>query len=80
MKISPTIINKQEMSQPSVISGLQMGMRAPKTDLADAATSQRWFQRNWGNAGSEVDKQTELAPDSLGAFEKKEFSEPRGLH
>ena len=26
-------INKQEMSQPSVISGLQMGMRAPKTEI-----------------------------------------------
>lgn len=40
MKISPTIINKQEMPQPLVISGLQMGIRASKTDLAEAATSQ----------------------------------------
>ena len=31
-------INKQEMSQPSVISGHQMWMRALKTDPADAAT------------------------------------------
>ena len=31
-------IHKQEMSQPSVISGLQMWMRAPKTEPADSAT------------------------------------------
>ena len=80
MKMSPTIINKQEMSQPSVVSGLQMGMRAPKTDPADVATTQQWFLRNWGNTKSEVNKQAELAPDSWGASEKNEFSEPRGLH
>ena len=31
-------INKQEMSQSSVISGLQMWIRSPKTDPADATT------------------------------------------
>ena len=41
-------ISKQEMSQPSVISGHQMWMSAPKTDPADAAT---FHGDCWGAGG-----------------------------
>ena len=43
-------INKWEMSQPSMISGLQMWMRAPKTDPGDAATP---HGDGWGAGGKQ---------------------------
>ena len=76
---------KQEMSQPSAVSCLQMWMRAPKTDPVDASTPHG--DCSWaGDARSchlpllKVNKKTRLAPDSWAAYERNEFSGPRGLH
>ena len=51
-----------------------------------AATTPRWLQRSWGNAlesqlpRQKVNRETWLATDSLGAYERNKFNEPRGLH
>ena len=39
-----------------------------------------WLLRSWGTARSKVSKETGLAPDSWDAYERNEFSEPRGVH
>ena len=69
-------INKQQMSQPSVISGLQMWMRAPKTEI------QCMLPPCWGARGMQEARWTgnRLAPESWGAYERNGNSEPRGLH
>ena len=84
-------INKQEMSQPSGISGLQMWMRAPQTEIQlplptviaeepGEYTKQGKKKINKKRRRSKVNKETELAPDSWGAYERNEFSESRDLH
>ena len=40
----------------------------------------RWLLRSWGNARSKVEQGNRTGPDSWGAYERNEFSEPRGLH
>ena len=40
----------------------------------------QWLLRSWGNARSKVNKETGRAPDMWDAYERNEFSEPRGLH
>ena len=51
-----------------------------------AATTPRWLQRSWGNAlesqlpRQKVNRETWLATDSLGAYERNKFNEPRVLH
>ena len=67
------------MSQPSVISGLQRWMRAPKTAFRGCCQPLQWLLRRWGNARSNVNRKTRLAPDGWGAYESSEISEPRGL-
>ena len=82
--------NKQEMSQTSMISGLQMWMRIPKTVIQQVPPPLWWFLRS-SDWGSECKKQPpatslrwtrkqDLAPDNWGTYEWNEFSEPRGLH
>ena len=75
-------INKQEISQPSVISGLQMWIRVPKTVIQGMLPPPPpwWLLRSWGNARNKVNKKTWLAPDSWDAYERNEFSEPKGVH
>ena len=36
--------------------------------------------KDWGNARSRMNKETGLAPDRWGAYERNEFSKSRGLH
>ena len=82
-------INKQEMKQPSAISGLQRWMRAPKTncDLCDPVdvvgppprVPAPQLLRSWQNARSKVNNETGLAPESWCAYERNELSEYRGL-
>ena len=73
-------INKQEMSQPKAISSLQMWMWASQSMIQQMMPPASWLLRSWGNARSKVNKETGLAPDSWGAYERNEFSEPRFLH
>ena len=78
-------INKQEMSQPSVTSGLQMWMRAPKLRSSGCCHPQRWLLRSWGNAVichslRWLRKQDWPQIDSWGAYGRNKLSESRGLH
>ena len=73
-------INKQEMSQPSAISGLEIWTRAPKTAIQRMLPPATVIAEELGKWNSKVNKETGLAPDSWGAYERNEFSEPRGLH
>ena len=82
-------INKQEMSQPSAISGLQMWMQAPKAQSSRCCHLPWWLLRRWGNTRSshrpqppllKVTKETGFGPDSWGTYESNEFREPRGLN
>ena len=51
-----------------------------------ATTTPRCLRRSWGNAREihlplqNVNRETWLASDSWGAYERNKFSEPRGLH
>lgn len=78
MKLSPCHINKQDMSQsisdfwpPNGHEGSWNCCHTPPP---------WWLLRSWENAESNRNKETRLAPDSWGAYERNEFSEPRGLH
>jgi len=73
-------INQQEMPQPSLISHLQVWMRAPKTMIQRVLLPSQWLLKSWGNVKSRVSKETGLAKDSWSAYERNEFSKPRGLH
>ena len=64
-------INQQEMPQPSLISHLQVWMRAPKTMIQRVLLPSQWLLRSWGNVKSRVSKETGLATDSWGAYERK---------
>ena len=75
------------MSQLSVISGLQMWMRAPKTEIQQILPlTMMTAEELWGKARSshlpllKVNKERDLAPESWEANEMNDFSEPRGLH
>ena len=75
------------MSQLSVISGLQLWMRAPKTDIQQILPLTMMIAEELrGKARSnhlplpKVNKERDLAPESWYAYERKEFSEARGLH
>ena len=73
-------INKQELSQPSLISGLQTWMRAPKTviqRMLPPLMGDCW--RAGGMQEARWKKKQDLTPDSWDAYERNEFSEPRGL-
>ena len=74
-----------------MIWGLQMGMRAPKRehnvcDAADAAIPRVSAEelQGWGwGVGMQSSHHLicqDLAPDSWGAYERTEFSEPRNLN
>ena len=78
------------MSQSSVISGLQMWMRIPKTVIQQMPPPPGWFLRSldWGGECKKQPpamslrwtRKQDLAWDNWGAYEWNEFSEPRGLH
>ena len=53
---------------------------SPNWNPENAATLPWWLLKSWGNARSKVNKETRLIPDSWGAYERNEYSEPRGLH
>ena len=91
--------NKQDMSQPSAISGLQMWMRAPQTVIQKMLLLPHphrtphprgdwWLLSCWGGGMQEAaicyfskwTRKQYLAADNWGAYERNEFSEPRGLH
>ena len=71
-------INKQEMSQPSLISSLQMWMWAPQPAIWQMLPPTTVIAEELGDY-KKVNKETGLAPDSWGAYERNEFSYPRGL-
>jgi len=52
----------------------------PKQGSRGCCHSPWWLLRSWGNVRSKVNQEIRLAPDSWGAYERSEFSEPRGLH
>ena len=68
-------INQQEISQPSVISDVNKGSHP--LDAATPDSDQR--ERSWRNTRSKVNNEAGLAPESWGARDRNEFSEPRGL-
>ena len=80
-------INKQEMSQPSVISGFLMWMRAPKTVIQRMLPPLLGLLRSWENTRSShlpiltVNKETGFGPQTAKAhIHRKKLNEPRGLH
>ena len=80
MKISPAIlINKKCHSHQRFLSSKwEWGL--PKLQTRGCCHPLQWLLRSWGNARSKVNKETGLAQDSWGTYERNEFSEPRGLH
>ena len=77
MKTSPAILisKKCHSHQRFLASKCECGL--PK--LRSSCHSQQWLLRSWRSARSKVSKETGLAPDSRGAYERNEFSETRGL-
>ena len=80
-------IKKQEVSQPSVISGFQMWMRAPKTVIQRMLPYLLGLLRSWGNTRSShlpiltVRKETGFGPQTAEAhIHRSKLSEHRGLH
>ena len=80
-------INKQEMSQPPSVAGLQMWMKAPQTVIQQMLPPPMVIAEELGECKKQpmplfkVKKRKQyLAPDSWGAYERNEISEPRGLH
>ena len=74
-------INKQEISPPSVISGLQMWMRAPQTAIQGVwPPPPMVIAEGLVDARSKMNKETELAPDNWSAYQRKDFSELRLLY
>ena len=74
-------INKQEMSQPSVISGLQMWRRAPQTGIQRMLPSPP--HDCWGAGKMQETKWAKKQdwPQTAEVHMKRnEFREPRGLH
>ena len=73
-------INKPEISPPSVISGLQMWMRAPQTVIQGVwPPPPMVIAEGLGDARSKMNKETQLAPDSWGHGKGVEAVTPR-LH
>ena len=74
-------INKQKTSQPSVISGLQMWIRAPQTAVQGVLPPPPTeIAEELGECKKQGEQGDGWSPDSWGAYERNEFSEPRGLH
>ena len=80
VKICPVIlINKKCHSYLRFLaSKYEWGL--PKQRSRGCCHPPWWLPRSWGNVRSKVNKEIRLAPDSWGAYERSEFSEPRGLH
>ena len=73
-------INQQEISQPSVISGLQMWIRAPQTAVQGVLPPPPTeIAEELGECKKQGEQGDGWSPDSWGAYERNEFSEPRGL-
>ena len=80
MKVSPAIsINRTCHShQWFLASKCEWGL--PKLSSSGCCHPPWWQLRSWGNARGKVNKETRMAPDSWGVYERNEFSEPRDLH
>ena len=72
--------NKQEMSQPSVISGLQMWMRAPQTAIQRMLPPATVIAEELGQCKKQGEVGNRIDPRQLRCIERKECSAPRGLH
>ena len=78
------------MSQSSSISALQMWVRAPKTAIRQLPLPPTMIAGELGRTQAAAichtchslrwTRKQDLAPDSWGANERNEFSEPRSLH
>ena len=73
-------INKQEMAQPSAISGLQMWMRSPKTAIQGTLSTHMATAEELEECKKQDEQENGTAPNILGVYERKEFSGPRHLH
>ena len=90
MRISPDIsINKKCHSQQGFLA-FKCECGLTKVGSSRWLQPLQWLLRSWGNARIShlphchslrwTRKETGSAPDSWGAYERNEFSEPRGLH
>ena len=78
MKASPAIlINKKCHSQRFLASKCEWGL--PKLWSSSCCFPPQWLLRNWGMQEARWTR-TGLVTDSWGAYERNEFSKPRGLH
>ena len=75
------------MSQPSLISGLQMWIRAPKTVIQQMPPPLTVTAEELGGMQEAAichslrwTRKQDLVSDSWGVYERNEFSEPRDLH
>ena len=80
MKISPAIlINKKCRSHHRFVAS-KYEWALPKLRSSRGCHPSWGLLRSWGNARSKVNNETGLAPDTWGAYERRELREPRGLH
>ena len=68
-------INQEEMSLAS-----KCARGLPKLGSSGCHHPSWWLLWSWANARSKMNKEAGLAPGSWSAYERNEFSEPRGLH
>ena len=80
MKISPAILisKKCHSHQRFLVSKCEWEL--PKLWSSRCCHPSQWLLRSWGNVRCKMNKETGLAPDSWGAYERSELGKPKGLH
>ena len=80
MKISPAILINRKCHSHQWFLASKCEWELPKLWSCGCCHPPQWLMRSWGYARSKVNKETRLAPESWGAYERNELGEPRGLH
>ena len=69
-------INKQDLSPPSAISGLQMWTRAPQTENQQMPPAPTVTAEELGECKQQDDQGNRTGPESWAAHERSEFRDP----
>ena len=78
MKISPAILTNKKCHSHQQFLASQCEWGLPKQRSSGCCHSPLCLLRSWGNARSKVNRDR-IGPNSWGAYERNELSEPRGL-